>query len=1578
MFLVTLKPVQNFIARRAVTILADKLKTRVALQNIKIDFLNHILIEGLYIESHQHDTLLYAGQARVRITDWFFLKKGKPELTYLGLHDAYVHLYRTAKSEEWNYQFIADAFSSGPKKTKTTKKSNDFEVDLKKIDIQRTRFHMDDAWTGNDMDFDVGSLQVKGRNTDLVKHIIDIDDLSLENVAIAMRDYDGGRPPRPKKPKNNTVDTTAFNTDNWKIKATSVSLENCAFSNDIGKDKPTAGEFDPEHIGVSKINMSVKDLAINKDTLTARLKNFSAAERCGLLVKKLQADVMVSPNASICDNLYLETNNSILKSYYAMRYQRFPDFNDYINKVVMEGHFDNASVDSKDVAFFAPVLKQYPAILKISGNVAGTVDSISGTKLAISDGANIVKGDLAMRGLPDINRTFINYENGEFYTSSNGILRYAPSLRNNPNINIESINHAYFKGNFRGYIENFAFNGTLATNLGVITSDIKMKLPQHKGSNAAYSGTVSTNNLNIGAFLRQSDLGTVSMKANVTGNSFDPLNASAKIDASIGHITYRGYAYQNITAEGVLAKNKFTGKLLVDDPNLALAFNGDADFSNKEVKLNATANLLKSDFAALKLSKDSITLSADFDLNCIGTNIDNFSGYAKLYNINLVRNKHRMDLDSIYVNSSQENGNKYIVVESNALAAKISGQYELSSLPYSFQYYLAGYLPNYIHKPTRYAADQNLRFEITTREIDSLLAVAVPGIKGFSNSTINGTLNTTQQSLNLDVNVPYGRVSNVTFRNVAAKGTGNFNSLTLNANAGNVYVGDSAITGSMSLSTTIGNDSLSFSISTTSPDAFGTANISGGASARGDTLRFSLLPSDFYLNNDKWNINGGRAVYTSNYLWVNGLSIQSGLQQINVNSQNNTQTILVDIKELDVAQLGNLAGISSYQPEGRINGSIKVDNILQKMFVTANIKATGVKLMTDTLGDINVAGTYDAAKNILNLDNTSGIYRGNSSITASGKLILFDSISGQKLDGNIQFNNTPLSWTSALLQGYISRISGTLNGTVNIGGTAAKPDVDGSVKLSDAGLRIDMLGPYYTIPTATITVNNKEINLGSIELIDAYKNTAILQGKIMHDRFSKMRISANLHTNKFEVINLKEYESNLFYGNLVAGMQNLTVNGYLDDITLRITKAVPEEKSHLFLPIGTTSAGENTYSYVTFKNYGTAQQAVTRKRNKNKFTISIDALLNPLAEITMVLDPSTGDAINATGTGSINITIPAGNDIRMTGTYEIEEGDYTFTLKQLFFKRKFDLNKGSRIAFRGPIAQTDMDIEGVYRTTARLYDILNKDEKIAISNDQRELSETRAPQDVDLLLYMRGSLTAPKLTFKLDLPSRRGIGTYAYQKLSVINQNEKDLFNEVASLLLINSLTPLDQGLGEGGSGTATGAISNVSEILSSTASAQVTNIVNKITGDKNLAIDLRYKTYSYDATAQNSTNRNELSFGVRKNLFNDRLALQVGSSYDWGRSSASSSGTTNNLAGDFRLEYLLKEGGNLRLSIFRTSSYDAIVDNNVSRGGAALSWRKSFNSFAEFFRGENYAKRQEPEDTLPADTSTDRRNGTE
>jgi len=1573
--LVNLTPVQNFLARKAASILSDKLKTKVAIQHVRIDFLNHVLVQGLYIEDRAHDTLLYAGEASVRITDWFIFKKDVPVIRYVGLKNAYGHLYRTTANDVWNYQFMVDAFDTGPRDT--TKKQNSFKMDLEKVVLENVRFHMDDAWGGSDYDIDVSALLLDANELNLQKKLLDVNVLDVKGLAFYMRDYDVAKG-YVKKKKTHEIDTTPFNKANWLIKGNKLSLENCRYVLNTATRPAYVNEFDPSHMDVSDINLLAENILIQADTLTASLKNLSARERCGFVVKKLSADVTVSPNASICDNLYLETNRSKIQHRYAMYYERFPDFEDYVDKVRMSADFRNAIIDNRDIAFFTPVINQFRATVLANGIVNGSVDSLVGKNLKITDGVSRLSGDLTMIGIPDIDNTFFKFSSGEIYTTKDVIFKYFPELRDFRTVDIEKMGFVHYQGSFIGYLESFIANGNLSTALGSVQSDVHMKLPGMNTGKAIYSGTITSKGLDVGALFRQPLFGNIALSVNVEGQAFDPKTASINLNGDVSSLEFNGYTYKDINAVGLLSNKKFDGKLLVNDPNLALAFYGNADFSQPQLQIHATANLLSSNLQQLNFTKDSLTFTSDFDLNYTGNNIDEFVGYAKLYNINLFREGHRLDIDSVYLHSAIAEDKKTLALESNDVSAYLTGDYLLSRLPYSVQYYVSGYLPNYIAAPLQYAPNQVIDFKVETHEMDSLLAVLAPRFKGFNNTVIEGSLNTNTQQLSLKAGIPYGSVYGISFDNAMIDAKGNFNQLSLAAQSDKFSIGKDLVTVSLKANTVLGNDSLSFNIATDSKDDYGTAKIEGRAYASGDSLYLKFEPSEFFLNKYRWEIpSGNRFVLSKNYLFVRDFIMQSGDQMISVNSESEQtdQAINVMIKDFDLKMLGNLVNISEYEPGGKLNGIIAIKDVFRELSLQSDLVASNVMFGKDTIGTVKLAGNYKAEKEIITLLPTSGIFRGNASLQAAGSMSL-DSNNNQLLNGYINFNDAHLSWIQPLVSDLLSNMSGTLNGRIDIGGSAKQPDVKGFVNIKDGATKIDVIGTYYHIPEATVKVNNERIDFGEITLYDDYKNSATLTGGMLHDRFRNIRFNRVLVTSpKFEVLNLSEKDNSAFYGNLVANVSSLTITGDVHDIRMNI-RATPADKSHIYIPVK-SSTDLGSYSYITFKQYG-EQQVVTKKK-KNKFSLTLTGDMNPLAELTMVLDPATGDLINAKGYGNITLSLPANEDMKMYGTYDIESGDYTFTFRKLFFVRNFKINSGSRINFNGPLENTNLNVNGVYTTKARLADLLNDVEKNQIAGTS-ESKETNVRQDINILLNMTGSLDEPKLNFSLELPDKRNEGTLAADKLRRINQDYSTLFDQVASLLLVGTFLPTNSSLAAFNTNAAIS--NNVGQILSSTFSSQLTNMVSKLLNDPSLAIELRYNTYnagdrSLDNTSGlSNVNRNELSLNIKKNFLKDRLIVELGSAYDWGRPTSTNSSTSNlNLAGDFRAQYLLTEDGRIRLNAFNIRNYDVLINENVYRAGVGISYRRSFDNLREFFGQSARPKMQQLKDSVqhmkPEDTTS-------
>lgn len=1558
--LVNLKPVQNFLAQKAVAILADKLKTKVSLKSVKLSLFNEVQLEQLYIEDQQKDTLLYAGEASVKITDWFFFRK-HPVISYVGLTDANVKLYRTRKSDVWNYQFVIDAFAS--KSSKPSKNGgSDFDIDLRNVELANVRYSMIDAWVGSDMVGAVQRFSIDARKIDFTKKVIAINSISGKEVLFGLRDYKGGRPPKPKVHQVPVVDTTPFNPGHWKVNVTKLNLENSRFFLDDPDSKAIAGFFDPYHMDVTGIDFEAKHIAILGDTLTADLNHFSAKERCGFVIKKLAAKVKVSPIISECKNLQLITGNSNLGDYYAMHYKRFPDFLDYISKVVMVGHLNKSEVGIEDIAYFAPALERYRNLsVIVSGKSIGPVDNLKVTDLRLDDGFTKFSGNLSMKGLPDIDATFIDYQNGIIQTSGLAAYAYAPELKGQAAIDLKSIQSLLFKGSFTGFISDFKTKGSISSNLGNLTADVHMKLPY--GLQSTYSGTISTSNFDIGRLLNQELFGKITFDATVVGHGFDADYASIDIKGKVKSASINGYDYQNVSVDGVLAKKQFDGTLIADDPNLQLNFDGKLDFSKERPAFNMYANVKHADIKAIGLSDDYILAAGEMQLNFEGNSIDNFIGSAKVYNLQITQDSIPLNIDSITLVSRVNDSNyKELILTSNEINAKVTGRFSLLDLPASAQMFLSYYLPEYVKPPIHVNETQNLQFDVDVRSSNDLIALFNKSIKLGTGARFSGGMDMPHQQFSFTGTLPSFNFGAFRLNNIQINSIGTYTGLQLNMEANGFKVNDQDLASTIQFQTNIFRDSAIFQLSTTTPTTIGSAEVNGTAYANNDSFYVSIKPSQFYLNNDKWIIpQGNQVVFAKNFIAVKNLNLESGVQSLRINNdgKGDANQVVAHIKNFDIAPLNRILGLENSYVDGRINGDIEVNNLLKDQVIGFDLIASNLRVNSDTLGEARAAGSFDVSNSLITLKEGSGLSYKNSNADVEGTYSLKKE-SHENIDATINFNHAEVKWATPFLAGYVHQLTGEVNGEISIKGNAFNPVTTGSLTLSKVGFVPDITGVHYTIEDAVINVTDSKFDFGAIHVKDDDNNEGILAGSILHTRLSNFNFRLNMRSDNIKVIDLKDYQNANFYGDVKASVQ-LRLSGPADNLNLNIF-ATPQRNSQLFIPIVYgNDVGE--YDYVHFKEYGETQHPLMK--SKNKFNIRIDAVATPDLETTIIIDPNTKEKIWAKGSGNIILEIPSEGDMRMNGNYIIDEGKYDYSFKQLTvlnYQQQFIINPNSVIKWNGDIANADLDVSAYAQIKARLYDLIINEADRGVTLTDADKRDAQIMQMVNVNMNMKGSLKEPEFHFRIDLAENRSVGTYAWNKLQRINADDKQLYTQVASLLILEQFVP-PEGLNNN---TATaGVINNMSELASSAASAQFTNFANKILGMQDLSIGVKYKYYTYSdngtsASTANFVNRNEAGVNLRKNFLKNRLIVEVGGIYDWGRNTTASSGAgtvAGSFAGDFRVQYLLREDGRIRFNVFRTSDYDALNAQLVARQGVGLSYRKSFNGLSDLFRSPDEVK---------------------
>ena len=592
---------QNWIARQVTKRLSRDLQTKVTIGHVNFSLLNNMHLEQVLIEDRKGDTLLYAGDVKVRITDWFFFKK-EAELKYIGLENAVIKFQRT--DSVWRQQFIFDYFSSPS--TTTKKKKAGIQFNLKKVELKNVTFIKKDAWLGEDMTLQVGGMDMDANMLSLSGNQYEINSLILKNPLVSIHSYSKLKPRDSLKmidPVEEIKKAVSWNNGKTIFKIADLKIINGTFKTDKGTNQPLAW-FDGKHILFTEINGNLSNASFIGDTIYSKLK-LTAKERSGLELKNLSADVKFTPTGMAFSNMDLVTNKSTLRNYFSMSYDDMKDLGNFIHKVKLAAVFDDSYVDSDDIAFFAPAMKTWKKKISLKGKIRGTVDDLVGKDLLVQAGnSTLLNGDITMTGLPNINETFIDFKATDFRTTYNDAVSIVPAMRRVTNPDLRKIQYVNFKGSFTGFIRDFVTFGTLQTNLGNLTTDINMKLPA--GKQPIYSGSIATDNFRLGEFLGDNNIGSVSLTGTIKGSGFSGKNLNTSIDGTIRYADYNNYRYKNISVKGKLDKQLFEGVASMRDDNADLTLNGIIDFNEKIPRFNLIADVISSNLKNLKLTKDSI------------------------------------------------------------------------------------------------------------------------------------------------------------------------------------------------------------------------------------------------------------------------------------------------------------------------------------------------------------------------------------------------------------------------------------------------------------------------------------------------------------------------------------------------------------------------------------------------------------------------------------------------------------------------------------------------------------------------------------------------------------------------------------------------------------------------------------------------------------------------------------------------------------------------------------------------------------------------------------------------------------
>ncbi|WP_109699503.1 translocation/assembly module TamB domain-containing protein [Chitinophaga deserti] len=1555
--LVNIPAVQNFLVKEVTARLSKQLNTRVEIRHVNFRLFNSMRLEGTLVEDRNKDTLLYAEALHIRITDWFFIQE-KPVLKFIGLEDAQVNLIRPRNDSAWNYQFIIDEFGGAPVQP-AQKQRTGISLDLKKVDFRRVRFNITDKWVGEDMNVAADRIYLDAEQLDLLTRDIRINELLLDKPMFIVSSYPSSplrkkRPPSPAAPKV-VLDTLSpvplrWNADNWKLVVRSLQIKDGDLGiNNLSDTIPsTPGEFDPSRIRFSGINLAITNSRLVKDSIIADL-TLRTRERSGFEVKSLKSRFKMSPVEMEFTNLDLVTNNSHIKDYYTMQYEDMADLGDYVDLVTMKANFRGTRLSSDDIAFFAPPLSAWDTEILVNGSVEGPVSNLSADSMDLKGGRNTrLRGNFSMRGLPYINETFIDFNAKELITSGTDVRQFFPLLKDITAVRTDLITHLAFQGSFTGFVNDFVAYGKFQTNLGNLDSDINFKTSKDV---PVYSGSITTYDFQLGNLLDNNIVDRVTMKAKVKGEGFNFRNLKAAVDADIQQIGLYGYEYRNLKTEGEMNRKFFNGSLTVNDPNLDMDFTGTIDFNSRLPIFNFYSEIRNSDLKALHLTEDSITLQAKADLNFSGSNIDNFDGTARLYDLSLFKNKSRVEFDSLSVYTGTENGQKTLRILGNEVNGFVQGSYSFMELPNAFKLFLNKYYPSYFKSPPMINTGQDFRFAFEFGEVDKLISAFSDDIRGFDGTRIEGALNSLSGSVSLNATVPYAAYTDFGVRNLVLKSTGDFGRINVSTSLGEVLFNDSTIFRNPLILASSGKDTSLIKLDLQAEDTTSLNGFYARLVTVGDGVKVNFLNSTFTVNGKPWNMTPGNEVYWStHFLTVHNLNITRNDQRITISTNEynpDESRFMINLKDLNLADILP-SGITQTLVEGLANGEIDVHDPFGKLTVDANIRTSQLRIDNDSIGLVNWIGNYNNTQGQLTFD----VKADNSlaSFIAKGTIGLSDS--NRVVSASTDLNNTSISLLNKYLGDYVSDLTGTATGHLEVTGTTDKPSFRGSVKVQNIGMKVNYLGTYYKIPLLHVHhMDDNLIEMKPFTLIDKFNNTAVVNGFIQHQNFYDMNFEFDVQSGKFLFLDTGPADNELYYGTVLS-QGRVYFTGPLDNLELRVL-ARPLKGTHFYLPLS-DSKDIGKHEYIKFRQYGKVVEE-PKKKSDIKLNVKMDIAANPDAQIDVILNASTNDVISANGTGNLAINVNLEGDFTMYGNYTINSGTYNFSFQRLA-SWKFDIDKNSTITWNGDPGEAIVNITAKYTLPkVSLYNLstaaqLGSGANVSASGDKLNRAER-----VDILLYLRQSLTQPNITYEITLPD---VGSLAYEsgigsRLKEINSNQNQALYQISYLLATGQFQPPD-----GSANVAITGKNSVGQALSAQASAILNNFSNTFLKNAGIGFNVNYTAYNFNNSESSSFDRNLVSTGITKSFLNNRIRLYVGGNYDWGRVSASSS--TQNFAGDFRIEYLLTPDGRVRLNAFSKMDYDVLLLDNRMRSGIGMGYVRDFNRFSELFQDRQLRRIQD------------------
>ncbi|RMF24470.1 MAG: hypothetical protein D6765_11745, partial [Bacteroidetes bacterium] len=645
-------------------------------------------------------------------------------------------------------------------------------LDVRLLTLENVHFLKSDSLKGQTLDIFVGLGRVAFDAVNLPEKSADIQSLALYDPRVRILEFTGTPAPEPpSNPSSATPTPSPNDTLPWQVAIESFHLEGGAFALHNYRKAPVKTtppeQLDYNHLEVFDIRIDIRDFTYRDWTFAGAVDRIALQDSSGFVLEELSArEALVSEQTVRLNGMKLLTPYSHLGDTLVLRYRAFTDFKEYVDRVHMEGKFNQAAVALRDIMVFAPALRRNPffrsnseRVFELNGSVSGRVNRLRSKDLEVRLADRLfLRGRFRSRNLAVRDEQVVNLKLETLRTDMRTLRQLIPGFR--PPENFERLGRIVFSGNFDGFFVDFVADGKLRTDLGLAEMDMRMNLKEGR-DRAQYSGRLSLQRFDLGRWSANPNLGLVSLTSRVKqGVGLDRNTANAVLEAHIDSVAFKGYTYRNIRFDGQLNRSLLDGELIIQDENIDLSFLGEIDFTDTVPVFDFQANVAKLALQPLHLSRQPLELSGVVDLRLRNRRLLDMEGLVQGKDLRMIRaGRDTFHLGHLRVSANSDGGRKTVLLSSDILQAELTGVFDLNTLH--------KHLFNLLHRNhPEFARRLKLpRYEETLSPADFAFRVQLlqggpfpsllhPKLQSLEKATLKGYLASAADSLKIDLEVP--------------------------------------------------------------------------------------------------------------------------------------------------------------------------------------------------------------------------------------------------------------------------------------------------------------------------------------------------------------------------------------------------------------------------------------------------------------------------------------------------------------------------------------------------------------------------------------------------------------------------------------------------------------------------------------------------------------------------------------------------------------------------------------------------------------------------------------------------------